>query len=82
MQTPPWERRLQKQIDDLRKDIERVQQAQKGNTSNRLQKHIRRIKKKYMYTPNMIQTIPTSRKYLTPPSKSYLQDHNGLGGTK
>ena len=38
-QTPPWERRLQKQIDDLRKDIGRVQQAQKGNTSNRWQKH-------------------------------------------
>jgi outer membrane murein-binding lipoprotein Lpp len=45
-QTPPWERRLKKQIDDLRKDIGRVQQAQNGNTNNRLQKHIRRIKKK------------------------------------
>jgi inorganic pyrophosphatase len=30
----------------LRKDIGRVQQAQKGNTSNRVQKHLRRIKKK------------------------------------
>ena len=45
-QTPPWERRLKKQIDDLRKDIGQVQQAQNGNTSNRLQEHIRRIKKK------------------------------------
>jgi len=44
--TPPWERRLKTQIDDLKKDIGRVQQAQNGNTSNRLQKHIRRIKKK------------------------------------
>ena len=35
-----------------------------------------------MYTPNTIQTTPTSRKYLTPSNKSYLQDHNGLGGTK
>ena len=40
-QTPPWVRRLQKQIDDLGKDIGRVQQAQKGNTGNRLQKHSR-----------------------------------------
>jgi hypothetical protein len=45
-QTPPWERRLKKQIDDLRKDIGRMQQAQNGNTSNRLQKHSLRIKKK------------------------------------
>jgi hypothetical protein len=45
-QTPPWKRRLKKQIDDLRKDIGRVQQAQNCNTSNRLQKHIHRIKKK------------------------------------
>jgi hypothetical protein len=65
----------------LRKDIWQVQQAQKGSTSNSLQKHIRRIKK-YMYTPNTIQTTPTSCKYLTPSSKSYMQDHNGLGGTK
>ena len=45
-QTPPRERRLQKQVDDLRKCIGRVQQDQIGNTSNRLQKHIDRIKKK------------------------------------
>jgi len=45
-QTPPWERRLKKQIDDLRKDIGRVQQTQNGNTSKRLQKHIGRIEKK------------------------------------
>ena len=38
-QTPPWERRLKKQIDDLRKDVGRVQQTQNGNTSKRLQKH-------------------------------------------
>jgi len=30
----------------LRKDIGRVQQAQRGKTSNRIRKHIRRIKKK------------------------------------
>jgi hypothetical protein len=35
-----------------------------------------------MYTPNTIQTTLTSRKYLTRSSKSYLQDHKGLGGTK
>jgi uncharacterized coiled-coil DUF342 family protein len=35
-QTPPWERRLKKQIDDLRKDIGIVQKAQRGNTSNRI----------------------------------------------
>jgi hypothetical protein len=45
-QTPPWERGLQKQIDELRKDTGQVQHVQNGNTSNRLQKHIRRIKKK------------------------------------
>jgi hypothetical protein len=44
--TPPWERRLKTQIDDLRKGIGRMQQAQNGSTSNRLQKHIRRIRKK------------------------------------
>jgi len=44
-QTEPWERRLKKQMDDLRRDIGRVQQVQKGNTSKRLQKHIRRIPK-------------------------------------
>ena len=45
-QTPPWERRLKKQIDDLRKYIGRVQQAQQGNTSKKLQKCIHRIQKK------------------------------------
>jgi hypothetical protein len=45
-QTPPWERRLKKQIDDFRKDIGRMQQAQRRNTNNRIQKHIRRIRKK------------------------------------
>jgi hypothetical protein len=45
-QTPPWERRLKKQIDDLKKDIGRMQQAQGGNTSNRIQKNILRIRKK------------------------------------
>jgi hypothetical protein len=42
-QTPPWERRLKQQISDLRKDIGRVQQVQRGNTSNRIQKHMCRI---------------------------------------
>jgi hypothetical protein len=59
-QAPPWERRFQKQIDELRKDTGRVQQIQNGNTSNRLQKHIRRIKKKVhvhaKHDPNTIQT--------------------------
>jgi murein L,D-transpeptidase YcbB/YkuD len=45
-QTPPWENRLKKQINDLRKDIGTVQQVQRGNTSNRIQKHMRRIWKK------------------------------------
>ena len=75
-------KKIPETIDDLRKDMERVQQVLKGNTSNRLQNHLRRIKKKYMYTPNTIQTTLASRKYLTPSSKSYLQYHNGLGGTK
>jgi hypothetical protein len=43
-QIPPWERRLKKQIDDFRKDIGRAQQARRGNASNRIIKHIRRIK--------------------------------------
>jgi gamma-glutamyl:cysteine ligase YbdK (ATP-grasp superfamily) len=38
--------KLQKQIDDLRKNIGQEQQAQRDNTSNRLQKHLHRIKKK------------------------------------
>jgi len=81
-QTPPWESRLKKQIDNLRKDTGRVQQAQNGNTSNGLQKHIRRIKKKVMYTPNTIQTMLTPWKYLTLSSKSYLQNHNSSCDTK
>jgi len=43
---PPWERRLKKQIDDLRKDIGREQQAQKGNINKILQKRICRVQKK------------------------------------
>lgn len=81
-QIPPWERRLKKQIDDLRKDIGRVQQAQRGNTSNRIIKLICTIKKKYTYTPNMIQAMFTPRKYLIPSSISYLQSHKSSGGTK
>jgi iron-sulfur cluster repair protein YtfE (RIC family) len=45
-QTPPWERRLKKQIDELRNNIGQVQQAQNGDTSNRLQKCTHMIKKK------------------------------------
>jgi hypothetical protein len=81
-QTPPWKRRLKNQTDNLRKDTRQVQQAQNGNTSNGLQKHISRIKKKVMYTPHTIQTMLTPWKYLTLSSKSYLQNHNGSGGTK
>jgi hypothetical protein len=44
--TPSWERRLETQIDDPRKDIRQVQQAQNGNISNWFQKHICWIKKK------------------------------------
>jgi hypothetical protein len=59
-QTPPWERRLKKQIDDLRKDIGRMQQVQRDNTSNRIQKHVRRIRKKVhvhvKYDPSNAQT--------------------------
>jgi hypothetical protein len=43
-QKPPWERRLKQQINGLRKDIGREQQVQRGNTSNRIQKHMRRIR--------------------------------------
>jgi hypothetical protein len=81
-QTPPWERRLKTQIGDLRKDIGQVQRAQNGNTSNILQKHIRRIKKKYTYMLHTIQTMLTPRKYLTTSSKCCLQNHSGLGSTK
>jgi hypothetical protein len=70
------------ETDNLRKDTGRVQQAQNGNTSNGLQKHIRKIKKKVMYMPNTIQTMLTPRNYLTLSNKSYLQNHNGSGGTK
>jgi len=38
-QTPPWERKIKKQIDDLRTDIEQVQRAQNANTNRRSQKH-------------------------------------------
>ena len=60
-QTPLWERRFKKLIDDLRKDIGKIKQAQRGKTSNIIQKHIRRIREKYTYTytPNTIQAMPT-----------------------
>jgi hypothetical protein len=64
-QAPPWESRLKRQISDLRKDIARVQQLQRGNTSNRIQKHMRRIWKKYTHMPNITQVMSTLRKYLT-----------------
>jgi hypothetical protein len=59
-QTPPWERRLKKQINALRKDTGRVQQVQRGNTSNRIEKHMRRILKKIhthaKYNPSNVHT--------------------------
>jgi hypothetical protein len=60
-QTPPWESRLKKQVSDIRKDIGRVQQVQRGNTSNRIQKCMRRIWKKIhthaKYNPSNVHTI-------------------------
>jgi len=44
-QSPPLIRIIKKKVDDLKTNIRRVQQAQIGNTSTRLQKHIRRIQK-------------------------------------
>jgi hypothetical protein len=59
-QTPPGERRLKKQINDLRKDTGRVQQVQSGTTSNRIQKHTCRIWKKMhthaKYNPSNVNT--------------------------
>jgi hypothetical protein len=81
-QIPPWESRLKKQISDLRKDTGRVQQVQRGNTSNRIQKHMRRIGEKYTHMPNTAQVMSTPRKYLTPSSKSYQQSHKGLDGIR
>jgi hypothetical protein len=52
--------RLKKQINDLRKDIGRVQQVQRCNTSNRIQKHMHRIWKKIhthaKYNPSNVHT--------------------------
>jgi hypothetical protein len=45
-QIPSWERRLKKQIHDLRKDIGIVQQAQSGNASNRNNKTHQQDKEK------------------------------------
>jgi hypothetical protein len=54
-------KKAQKQTNDLRKDIGRVQQVQRGNTSNRIQKHMRTIWKKIhtyaKYNPSNAHTM-------------------------
>jgi hypothetical protein len=60
---PSWERRLEEQINDFRKDIGRIQQAQRGNTNHRIQKHMRRIWEKThthdKYNPSNVNTTET-----------------------
>ena len=76
------ERRLKKQIEDLRKDIGRVKLAQRGKTSNRMKKHIRRMKKKVRVHAKHDPSNAHTTEILVTLKQNYLQSHKSSHGTK